>query len=146
MRRIIAFITLSAILLLASCSSNTNAQMKNGYYTAEASDFLHGWKEYVTIFVHDGDIISIEYNAKNPSGYIKSWDMDYMRLMNSTVGNYPNLYTRNYGLQLLDKQNPDDIDALAGATTSYNSFKKLANAAIECARTGNTKVAIVDTN
>jgi major membrane immunogen (membrane-anchored lipoprotein) len=119
--------------------------MKDGYYTAEASSFdRRGWKEFVTIRVSNGRIIMVEYNAKNFSGFIKSWDMEYMRNMKQVNGRYPNEYTRIYSAALLNKQEIGGIDALAGATDSYRTFIQLAQRAIEKAKMGDTSVALVN--
>lgn len=129
-------------LLLSSCGKKKGLQ--DGYYTAQASDYSHGWKEYITIMVKDGSIVSVEYNAENPSGFIKSWDNSYMQIMLKDQGTYPNEYTRYYGAQLLGETDEVDIDALSGATSSYNSFKKLSSAVVEQAKKGNSSIAIVE--
>ena len=129
--------------LLASCGGQTGLQ--DGYYTAQAAAFSHGWKEYVTILVKGGAILSVEYNAENASGFIKSWDNAYMQTMLHTNGTYPNEYTRNYAGQLLDGQGEGTIDAISGATSSHSSFQLLAEAVLEQARKGDSSIAIVDT-
>lgn len=53
----------------------------DGFYTVEMSDYNNGWKEFVTIRVSGNKIVTVEYNAKNSSGFIKSWDIPYMRNM-----------------------------------------------------------------
>jgi major membrane immunogen (membrane-anchored lipoprotein) len=117
----------------------------DGYYTAEAKHFdEHGWKEIVTIFVSGGKITTVEYNARNSSGFIKSWDMDYMRVMNASDGTYPNAYTRIYAADLLAKQDVEKIDAISGATHSYHTFQQLAAAVMEKIKEGDTSVAFVD--
>ena len=119
--------------------------LRDGYYTAEAKYFdEYGWKEYVTIFVSGGKITTVEYNAKNPNGFIKSWDMDYMRVMNASEGTYPNAYTRIYAADLLAKQDAEKIDAVSGATHSYHKFKQLAAAVIIKIKEGDTSVAFVE--
>jgi major membrane immunogen (membrane-anchored lipoprotein) len=134
------------IPLFFSCSRD-DSPLRDGYYTAEAREFDHqGWKEFVTICVSGGRIIAVEYNAKNLSGLIKSWDMDYMRVMDAAEGTYPNEYTRIYGAQLLSLQESGGIDALSGATTSYNSFCQLAEAVLTQARAGDTSVAFIQIN
>lgn len=139
----LAVIVISAgIVCLTGCSQSSNA-LKDGYYTAEMAEYNNGWKEYLTVFVRGGKIVSAEYNARNASGFIKSWDMDYMRLMNANMGTYPNQYTRNYAKQFLETQQADAVDAIAGATTSYGSFGDLAQAVIDHAKAGNTEIAIV---
>lgn len=129
---------------LTSCGSKTD--LKDGYYTAQAAQFNQGWKEYVTIMVKGGTIVSVEYNAENPSGFIKSWDNAYMQTMLHSNGTYPNEYTRYYAGQLLAGQRWDNIDALSGATSSYNSFQKLAFAVLEQARQGDSSIVVVDTS
>jgi major membrane immunogen (membrane-anchored lipoprotein) len=126
-----------------SCNESASV-LKDGYYTACAAEFdAYGWKEYVTIRVSEGHVIVVEYNAFNPSGFIKSWDMDYMRQMNAKDGTYPSQYTRYYGSQFLNLQKTDGIEALSGATASYRIFLSLADAALENARRGKTEAALV---
>lgn len=129
--------------LFAGCGGREG--LTDGYYTAQAADFHHGWKEYITIMVKGGSIVSVEYNAENPSGFIKSWDNAYMQNMFHTNGTYPNEYTRYYAGQLLENQSEAEIDALSGATTSYGSFQKLAKAVLKQAEQGDSGIAIVDT-
>jgi len=124
-----------------SCSDDF---MKDGYYTAEMAEFSHGWKEFVTISVKNGEIVSVEYNAKNSSGFIKSWDSAYMKNMNSVMGTYPNQYTRNYAAQLCEKQNGESLDMISGASTSGENFKMLSSAVIEQAKKGDSSIAIVE--
>ena len=129
--------------LLASCGGQT--ELQDGYYTAQAAAFSHGWKEYVTILVKGGAILSVEYNAENASGFIKSWDNAYMQTMLHTNGTYPNEYTRYYAGQLLEGQGEGRIDAITGATSSHGTFQMLAQAVLEQARKGDSSIAIVDT-
>ena len=75
-KRTICLIFLIAILSLCGCGSGT--EMQDGFYTAEMSDYSHGWKEYVCIMVKNDQIVYVEFNAKDPSGYIKAWDNAYM--------------------------------------------------------------------
>lgn len=143
MKRILSFV--SALALSASLASCGNkAALQDGYYTAQAREFNFGWKEYVMIMVKDGSIVSVEYNAENASGFIKSWDTAYMQTMLHSNGTYPNEYTRYYAGQLLADQNDDSIDVLAGASSSYISFRKLAAAALEQARKGDSSIAFID--
>ena len=146
MKRLLTFtlIFLLFVLPLTACSDET--ELQDGYYTAQAKDFSHGWKEYITIMVKGGSIVSVEYNAENASGFIKSWDNAYMQTMLHSNGTYPNEYTRYYANQLLEGRRDDDIDALSGATSSYGSFQKLSEAVLEQARKGDSDVVVVDTS
>ena len=144
-KRIFIFLIIcfSFFIIFSGCSNSKKETLKNGYYTAEKVDYNQGWKEFVTICVKGEKIVSIEYNAKNESGFIKSWDMAYMRNMNSVQGIYPNKYTRTYGANLLETQNSDEIDVITGATESYVTFKALSNAVLEKAKQGDTSIAFV---
>lgn len=143
MKRILSLILVLLFMVsLTACTEKTGLQ--DGYYTAQASEFSHGWKEYITIMVKGGNIVSVEYNAENASGFVKSWDNTYMQAMLHDTGTYPNAYTRFYASQLLDGQGDGEIDALTGATSSYGSFQKLAAAVIEQAKQGDSSIVIVD--
>ena len=145
MKRI--FVILVSLLLTASlltaCGNQTGLQ--DGYYTAQVSEFSHGWKEYITIMVKGGEIVSVEYNAENASGFIKSWDNTYMQTMLHDTGTYPNEYTRYYANQLLQGQGQGGIDAISGASSSHASFQILARAVLEQARKGDSSIVLVDT-
>ena len=144
MRRIFTMLlSLLLVLLLTACGNQ--AGLQDGYYTAQASEFSHGWKEYITILVKGGSIISVEYNAENASGFIKSWDNAYMQTMLHAHGTYPNEYTRYYANQLLEGQGEGTIDAITGATSSHGSFQILAQAVLEQARRGDSSIVFADT-
>ncbi len=131
-------------LLLTACGDKNGLQ--DGYYTAQAAEFSHGWKEYITIMVKGGKIVSVEYNAENASGFIKSWDNAYMQNMLHVAGTYPNEYTRYYANQFLEGQGESEIDALSGASSSYGSFQVLVQAVLEQARKGDSSIVMVNSN
>lgn len=142
MKRILSIVLILVFMLsLTACGEQTGLQ--DGYYTAQASEFSHGWKEYITIMVKGGSIVSVEYNAENASGFIKSWDNAYMQTMLHSTGTYPNEYTRYYAGQLLEGQGEEEIDALSGASSSWGSFQKLEAAVIAQAMQGDSSIAIV---
>ena len=142
----IAGIVLALLMVgtLMGCGNEKTA-LQDGYYTAQAMEYSHGWKEYITILVKGGSIISVEYNAENASGFIKSWDNAYMQTMFHSTGTYPNQYTRYYAGQLLEGQGKEGIDALSGASSSYGSFQKLMAAVLEQAGKGDSSSVFVDT-
>lgn len=145
-KKIILFIAILIVMMLLGLSpQQKKSVMQDGYYTAEARAFGDtGWKEYITIYISDNKIVTAEFDAKNSSGFIKSWDVDYMRKMNKTDGTYPNKYSREYAEALLNKQKPENIDNITGATHSYSSFQQLAAAAINQAKNGDKSVVFVD--
>lgn len=144
-RRLFYIIFILALGAVFSACSQISSEMQDGYYTAEAASFdSYGWKEFVTIYVSDNKILTVEYNAFNQSGFVKSWDLDYMRTMNTASGTYPNEYTRVYAVSLLNWQGPEGVDAISGATHSHASFQLLAEAAISQAGKGDKLVALVE--
>jgi major membrane immunogen (membrane-anchored lipoprotein) len=141
--RIISVFTLvfGFLFLFQGCDDKG---MQDGYYTAEALNFdAHGWKEFVTVYIDNGSIVTVEYNAKNPGGFIKSWDPGYVREMEAVSGTYPDEYTRAYAASLLQWQTAEKVDALTGATESWVSFRLLAEAALNQSRRGEKQVALV---
>lgn len=137
-------ITLLLCICFTGCG-NKDTGLQDGYYSAEAAEYSHGWKEFVSICISNGNLITVEYNAKNESGFIKSWDMNYMRNMEGLTGTYPNMYTRTYAADFLSKGDPNAVDMVAGASSSGKKFKLLASAAMEQAKKGNTSKIIVQT-
>ena len=127
--------------LLSGCSSKN--EMKDGFYTAEMSDYSFGWKEYLCIMVKDDKVVYAEFNAKNPSGYIKAWDNAYMKNMKPVSGTYPNEYTRTYVSELIETHDPEKCETLTGATSSGTNFSKLSVAVVEQAKKGDSKIKIV---
>lgn len=146
MKKIVTVLLLFALLAVPLTACGTAQEgLQDGYYTAQAAQFNVGWKEYITIMVKGGSIVSVEYNAENASGFIKSWDNAYMQNMFHTNGTYPNEYTRYYAGQLLEGQGKTSIDAITGASSSHRSFLKLAEAVLEQARRGDSSVVYVNT-
>lgn len=134
----------SLLLLLGVWVSRAGAkEMQDGFYMAEMADYSHGWKEYLCILVKNDRIVYAEFNAKDPSGYIKAWDNAYMRNMLSGSGTYPNEYTRSYVAQLIETQNPQEVDTVSGASSSGGNFAKLSAAVIEQAKKGDTAIVVV---
>lgn len=132
---------LMCAFLLAGCGGT---KMKDGYYTAEMSEFSHGWREYVCIQVKDDTIVSAEFNAKDESGFIKAWDNEYMRNMGMQQNTYPNKYTREYVQQLIEGQKGTKVDTVTGATHSGDNFTKLIAAVIVQAQKGDSTTVLVE--
>lgn len=142
MKRVLSLALICVLIMsLTACSEKT--ELQDGYYTAQASEFNHGWKEYITIMVKGGSIVSVEYNAENASGFIKSWDNAYMNNMKPVSGTYPNEYTRYYAAQLTGQSEAPEIDAITGATSSAVNFQALSKAVVEQAIQGDSSVVFV---
>lgn len=143
--KIITGILVVSVLLLAGCGEKQDSSsMQDGTYTAQMEDYSHGWREFVTITVKNGVIVTAEYNAENASGFIKSWDNAYMNNMKTVTGTYPNEYTRYYAAFLYDQKDVPEIDALTGASSSGANFKRLSEAVVNKAKQGDSSIAFVE--
>jgi major membrane immunogen (membrane-anchored lipoprotein) len=118
--------------------------LKNGYYTAEAVEFdALGWKEYLTIYVFNGRIVSAEYNSRNSRGFLRSWDMADKRRSTLATGTNQSRYSRDYTVALLNRQDPAKITPVPGASRVHRKFQRLAEAAGKQSQAGNRRVAFV---
>ncbi|MBQ8535977.1 MAG: FMN-binding protein [Clostridia bacterium] len=125
-------------------ASPAQGSLMDGEYVAEMSETYaqktgQGWQEYVKLTVSDGQIIDMEYDALK----------DGQRKSETTQEEYPMtphpsqwIPQLNENLQAAD--NPDEVDAVAGATQSSQAIKKLYKAALEAARMGDEQAAIVE--
>lgn len=128
----------------AGCSPPGNT-LQDGYYSAVAASFDEaGWKDFITLYVYNNKILTAEYNARNASGLILSWDGFSMRKMATAPYIHPNRIIREYTHQLINGQDPSRIQRVQGDSHFYDAFKTLAAVAIERARTGDKTVAEVD--
>lgn len=142
--KIITGILVVAVLLLTGCGEKQDSSsMQDGTYTAQMEEYSHGWREFVTITVKNGVIVTAEYNAENSSGFIKSWDNAYMNNMKTVTGTYPNEYTRYYAAFLYNQKDVPEIDALTGASSSGANFKRLSEAVVNKAKQGDSSIAFV---
>jgi len=144
-RFIMIFLVLMTMLSISGCKKE-ESRLEDGFYTVEMSDYINGWKEFVTIRVSGSKIVTVEYNAKNSSGFIKSWDIPYMHNMLDKKGTYPNRYTRTYAANFLATQSDKGIDAVSGASVSGGNFQKMASRLMEKARKGDDSLGIVETD
>ncbi|MDR3278103.1 MAG: FMN-binding protein [Oscillospiraceae bacterium] len=134
----------SAVLLLAGCAGQDGG-MRDGYYTAEAAAFDdEGWKDFITLYVADGKIVTAEFNARNSSGFVRSWDPDYQRATRAETGLNPSEYLRTYTGELLNLQNPAKVLVVAGAERPHETFQLLTEAAIVHAKAGDKTTAFVE--
>lgn len=140
--RLIAVLLLC--LIFSSCAKGDEKLLQDGYYIAEAANYDdEGWKEYVAIYVNNHKIVTVEYNAKDASGFLKSWDMAYMRGMNATNRTYPTKYARDYAAELLNTQDPAKMYELPGPGNAFAYFKRMAEAAVGQSIAGDNNIALV---
>jgi major membrane immunogen (membrane-anchored lipoprotein) len=134
-----------AILCLAAlgCEEDREA-LKEGFYTAQAEGYSEaGWKDYLTIYVNNGRIAIIEFDAVNQSGFRRSWDMDYRLEATSLHGAKAFQCYLAYESALLTLQDVTKVQPVAGARRTHQVFTALAQEAIGRSRASDKSVANV---
>ena len=134
-----------AALLLAGCGGGT---LKDGTYTAQSSMYEsledeedEGGEGYgiVSITVKDNTITACEFTTYMPDGTVK--DEEYGK-KNGEIANqdYYNKAQRavkasqNYAEQLAAKGDLKQVDAITGATISFNEFNEAVELALKEAK------------
>ncbi|MDR3153444.1 MAG: hypothetical protein LBW85_04030, partial [Deltaproteobacteria bacterium] len=130
-------------LALAGCAERRKA-LNDGYYSSEAKAFDEdGWKDYLTIYVNNGQITIVEYDAKNLSGFRRSWDMELTASWNASHKVRPGQLFLSYQNALVTLQDPAKIQPLPEGRNMHEAFTTLAAAAIERAKAGDRQIAFV---
>ncbi|MDI6600852.1 MAG: FMN-binding protein [Thermoanaerobacteraceae bacterium] len=151
MKRFIAVFTvlILAMVLVAGCGGQQQPQqsqeqqqaqqpqeqttgLKDGVYTAEEAQFDdHGWKAITTVVVKDGKITNVFYDEVNQDNQIKSLDQDYATNMKAKSGETPLDAVAKLSASLLEKQDPEKVDAVTGATGTTDKFKSIVSEALK---------------
>lgn len=133
---------LTLVLLLAGCAQEQ--YFHDGTYTAEFEDFDgRGYKDYIRVTVKDKVVTSIEYDAVNEEGALKSADEKYASDMQKVQDTYPDKYTADLINQYMEAQSISGVDALAGATYSSDAFTALFTELEKSMLSGDTETVTV---
>lgn len=123
-------------------SASTKEQIKSykdGTYTAQSSQDERGAVGEITLVIEKGKIAKADYKGIMKDGNLK--DTDYGKT-NGKIENQ-DFYnkaqnavraTSSYPAKLVETQNVDKIDAVSGATVSYNQFAEAVKKALEKAK------------
>lgn len=134
------------LLLLSSCGViSQSGTYQNGVYRAEFEGYdSYGYRDFIEVTVQDGTVTAIVYNGVNEEGTLKTEDEKYATDMQAAVHDtYPQKYTSDLINQMLEKQDIEKVDILAGATYSSQSFKTLFNALRQNMLAGNEETVVV---
>lgn len=143
LRKLFAIMLAAALALsFAACGS---AALNDGTYEGQSSvyegddDGSGAGYGVVKITITDGKVTAAEFNTYEPDGTLK--DEDYGK-QNGEIAN-TDFYTKaqravqasaKYAEQLAAKGSLDEVDAISGATISYNEFTEAVNAALDKAQ------------
>lgn len=129
----------------ASSQTAAAGELQDGTYTLETKDFdENGWKVNFSMTVAGGEITESNYDYVNAEGALKSEDEDYQKRMSDKVGVGPQEYLPELNQQLVETQDPEQVEVVSGATSSSESFKKYAQMLIDAAKEGNTEKIVAD--
>jgi len=139
-----------AVGLLAGCSSSPQKDTpaaakeqvksyKDGTYTAKSSPDERGAVGEITLVIEKGKITKAEYKGVMKDGKIKGIDYGktngkienqefYNKAQNAVRA------TASYPAKLVELQDAAKIDAVSGATVSYNQFAEAVKKALEQAK------------
>lgn len=129
----------------SEATSEAAAELKDGTYTLVEKNFdTRGWKTEFSITVVDGKITESTFDNVNEAGAKKSEDAAYQENMVAKVGVGPADYFPNLNSQLVEKQDPEAVEVVTGATHSSDTFKEYAKQLVAAAEAGDTTAIEVD--
>ena len=134
----------TAVPTLSPTQAPAQSRLKDGDFVAETSQAYtdetgHGWQEYVKLTVSDGQIIDMEYDALK-EGQKKSATTPEEYPMTP----HPSQWIPQLNENLQAANNPNEVDAVTGATQSSQMIKKLYAAALQAAEKGDEQAAVVE--
>ncbi|MBQ8707036.1 MAG: FMN-binding protein [Succinivibrionaceae bacterium] len=144
MRRVKSIAKLAMGLALAlSLAGCQKPEYHDGVYSARSFADDRGGYGVITVTLKGGRFAECSYVSYTRDGKIK--DRDYGRLHHGKQAN-AEFYGKaqkavegmnQYAGQLLNTQDPDKVDAVTGATRSYEQFQDALEKALEQAEIGN---------
>ena len=100
-------------------------------YRAEREQFdENGWKARIAVSVQGEDIVDVEYEEVNAQGALKRNDEEYTRRMQEASGITPVEAVTRLSEQLEQVDDPEEVDAVSGATGTSETFLDLAREAL----------------
>jgi major membrane immunogen (membrane-anchored lipoprotein) len=137
------FIVLTLMLILALLSgcqdSSRDVVYKDGTYIGKSGEDDRGAYGEVTITIKDGEIAACEFVTWQKDGTIKNENygkingeisnQDYYDKAQLAVG-----AMKQYALTLVEVQAAEDVDAVSGATNSYDQFYEAVSSALDEAK------------
>lgn len=149
MKKILFGLTLASSLVLVACGSDDSATDggADGGETYRIEDLNHsgtGWKEALEITVADGEITDANWESVDEDGNKKIEDDEYHDAMETAVGVGPQEFIPSLEDSLMDVQDPSEVEAVSGATSTSDKFKDYAQQLVDAAEAGNTETIQVD--
>lgn len=132
--------------LILSTISFSN--LKDGTYIAETLKEATGpgkpWKTKVELIIKEGKISQSLIEGFKSNGELKTNDTKYNEIWMKKSGTNFNKVREKLNNELIESQNIDSIDSIAGATELTVLFKKLTKAAIKQSELGDITPIYLD--
>ena len=130
-RRVLSLLAVAALAttVFVGCGKKEEAGLKNGTYKAASEADERGYVASIEIEVKDGKIANVKYDEANDAGS-KLADAEYNKKMKEISGANPEEAFPALEKALVEKQDVAAVDAVTGATSTSDSFKKLAEEAL----------------
>lgn len=161
MKKFLSVLTISSALLLTACGNDTADTtdettddateevamegLQDGSYRIEDANFGEtGWKEALDIVVADGKITEAKWESVNEEGMNKIEDDGYQEAMTNAVDLGPQDFIPAMENDLVDTQDPAEVEVITGATGTVDKFIEYAKELVEAAEEGNTDTIVVD--
>ena len=142
---------LAAMLAFSGCGDEKKPQptkpvaafdlskAKDGTYTAESASDSYMGRGRLTVVIKNHKIVAADFVGLSPDGTVKDEtygmtdgqikdERKYKIAQNALKAN------NSYAAQLLQTQQPGEVDAIAGATVSYDQFMETAQKVLEQAQ------------
>ena len=134
--------TLLSMLMLTGCGAKS---YKDGVYRAEFQRYdSRGYKDFIEVTVENATVTGIVYNAVTESGALKTDDEKYQKDMETVQGTNPSRYSQDLVNQYMETHSISDVDTIAGATYSSDSFVALFKALESSMTSGKTETVLVE--
>lgn len=128
-----AALTSAIFVGCGNADKKTEAALKNGTYTAELEADERGYVASIEIEVKDGKIASVKYD-EGKDGESKLDNEEYNTKMKDKSGSSPKEAYPALEAALIEKQDVQAVDTVTGATSTSDSFRTLAEKALESAK------------
>lgn len=144
------YIILAGIVAVLGCftiaSKLNTPKYKDGTYRLEGESFDNtGWKPFMEMTFKNGEVVDVVFDYTNIDNTKpnKTEDDFYNDIMLKKIGVNPRIYTKEFAIELLIEQSPDDIDGVSGATVSTSEVQIMSKRIFEKAKSGNTKTETI---
>lgn len=133
-----------SLVLLTGCEATKS--IPDGTYRVEVAECdERGYVDYVEFTFKDGELLEMAANAYSvKDGSLKTDSEEFKESMLAITGTYPEKYYNDLVNQYIEKLDASQIDVVAGATISSNTFIHLMTTAEKAVKSGNIESVVTE--